>query len=395
MSARKGSLLEKQVDTVFSSAGFESETNVRLSGYEVDVHAEMGDLEVIVECKQYESSNLNVKNRIHEWKGKNESIGADCVVLAVYGQEIKDGEREIAEDAGMEIWGQERIEDLLQKNEEDRKEFLFTRLDVEQKELGVSYRRKIRKLVWKPYLEGDRVDADVAHEKLLLMVKRRIRRELNQQSVTRGERRRHINVFENIKKDGLIRSNIDVKSSSEKFDRIKKKLDAGETELAEGRQEKYLRYLESVESGFKDAKSRYLDSEGEKQVRRLVKSRMAHLLKYGADVEFCPRRRDKPINASRSNGKISLDFEIDNPGDLETIRWILTREGSYRQEEKENGLKRDVVSFSYDGVESATEAVLRIMNEYYGFDLQQRRIVDKKKDSLQRGEGIFSKLLSR
>jgi Holliday junction resolvase len=70
MAARKGTLLEQNIETIFSSAGFDTETNTYHSDYEIDVYAEMGDIDVVAECKQYENSNLSVRNLIHEWKGK-------------------------------------------------------------------------------------------------------------------------------------------------------------------------------------------------------------------------------------------------------------------------------------------------------------------------------------
>lgn len=396
MSERQGSLLEKQIATIFSSSGFETENNVKIAGYEIDVHAEMGDLEIVIECKQYENSHLNVRNRIHEWQGKNKSVDADIVVLAVYGQEIKDEEKQMAKDKGMRIWDKNIIQKLMNKEPEERKNFIFSNLPIEKKEdLGKSYKKDIQKLVWKPYLEGDKVNNDYSYEQLLFMVKQRVRRELYQKGSTKPQRRQHIEIFENVTRKGLIRSNISVKDSEERFKKIEGKISENNTALNDSKEEKYSRYLKSVHKKYLESKKYYLQSNGQKQVRRLVESRLEHLMKYGGEVEFSPRARNKPITASRQNGKISLNFQIKNAGDLENIRWILTREGSKKVRENENGRRKVAVSFRYQDVDEAVDATVRIMDEYYGFDLESIRIVDKKKDDLQRGKSLFSELLSR
>lgn len=393
MATRKGTLLESQVESIFSSAGFDTSTNEFHSDYEIDVYAEMGDIDVVAECKQYENSSLSVRNLIHEWNGKNESIEADVVILVIYGQEIKDKEKQLAEENSIQIWDENDIEKLLNKDDEKIKEFIFDNLPLREQKIGDAYRTKIRKLVWKPYLEGsDRIDEDFAHEELLLMVKQRIRRELYQKGTSRRERQNHISFFEQVEKSGLIRSSIKIKSSKEKFDKIKRKLENSDSPFNEDREERYLDYLQSVEEEFEDAKGYYLESEGREQVERLVKARLKHLMKYGGVVAFAPRKGNKPVNATRQDAKPSLDFEIMKAGDLETIRWILTKEGAYKQVEDETRLK-DIVSFTYDDIEDATKAVIRVIDEYKGWDLETIRLVDKNKDDLGRGQSLFSKLL--
>lgn len=396
MATRPGTLLERQVESIFSSAGFNTETNKYHSDYEIDVYAQMGDIDVVAECKQYENSNLSVRNLIHEWRGKNESIEADVVVLVIYGQEIKDEEKRLAEESEIQIWDENDIENLLTKDDEQLKEFIFETLPLKDEELGAAYKTDIRELVWKPYLEGkDNIDEDMAHEELLQMVKQRIRREMFQKGSEKEERRRHIKFFERVKKDGLIRSNIQVKSSHEKFQKLLDKLDKSASPFENAKSDRYLGYMNSVQREFEEAKEYYLEVSGRKQIERLLKARLKYLLKYGGEVALAPRKQSNPIKASRENSKVSLNFEIENPGDLETIRWILTKEGSYNQKEEENGQKRNLVSFRYEDIEDAVEAFIRILDEYKNWELDRVRLVDKNKDDLTRGQSLFTQLLGR
>lgn len=392
MAVRKGSLLEENVESIFSSAGFNTETNTFLADYEIDVHAEIGDLEIIAECKQYEKSNLQVRNLIHEWTGKNKSIESDIVILVIYGQEISEEEKTLAKDENIIIWDEDEIKKLLSKNDEKVKDYLFNNLPLQDEELGESFQTRIRKLVWKPYLEGNRVDDDFAHEELLLMVKERIRRELFQKGTTENERKHYIQVFEEVTKDGLLRSNVRVKDSEERFNKIVEKIKNNETPLERTREAKYKEHLNSVKEKYEESKQYYLESQGKKQIKRLIEARLKYLKRHGGEVEFSPRKKNKPIKASRSNGKVSLDFEIKKAGDLETIRWIQMKEGEHRLEENDQTSSHRV-SFSYEDIDDATNAVIRIMKEYYYFNLDKVRIVDKKKDQLSRDETLFTKLL--
>jgi hypothetical protein len=325
-------------------------------------------------------------------EGKNESIEAEVVVLVIYGQEIKDNEKELAEDSRIQIWDENDVEKLLNKDDGKIKEFIFDNLPLREQGLGEAYSTKIDKLVWKPYLEGDKIKEEVSHEELLLMIKQRIRRELYQEGSSKKKRQNHINFFEQVEKSGLIRSSIKVKSSKRKFDKISEKLDEGGSPFSENREKRYNKYLKSVEDKYEDAKEFYLESEGREQAERLIKARLKHLMKYGSEVAFSPRSDKKPVNASRSNAKISLDFEIKKAGDLETIRWILTKEGSYERKNDGNRLKNKV-SFKFDDIDDATDAVIRIIDEYKNWDLDKIRLVDNNKDEMNRGRGLFSKLL--
>lgn len=136
MATRKGTLLERNVDTIFSSLGFTTETNVRLNGYEIDILAQQGNNKIIVECKQYESGSLTIRNLIHEWADKGNEIGADRIILVLYGVEIKDSDYNLARQKNMTLWDEEKVIDyinLIIQDKENAKEKLLDEISVDEK----------------------------------------------------------------------------------------------------------------------------------------------------------------------------------------------------------------------------------------------------------------------
>lgn len=88
-----GDVLEKNVEYLFKVAGFITQRNIRLANYQIDVLAKFGDRQIVIECKNYQNSNLTVRNIIHQWHSKNEIIKANKILLVIYGVSIKNNDR--------------------------------------------------------------------------------------------------------------------------------------------------------------------------------------------------------------------------------------------------------------------------------------------------------------
>ena len=69
-SKEKGDALEKNVEFLFKSARFKTSRNKKVVKYEVDVLAEIGDRKIVIECKNYQGSNLTIRNLIRRRKLK-------------------------------------------------------------------------------------------------------------------------------------------------------------------------------------------------------------------------------------------------------------------------------------------------------------------------------------
>lgn len=108
----RGTLLENHVKRIFSLAGFSVQTRIRLCGYEVDVYAKRDNISIVIECKQYEKSGINLPNLIYTWVGKNQKIGASKVLLVIYGYKVPKTHLKLAKEEGVRIWTEKDLEKL-------------------------------------------------------------------------------------------------------------------------------------------------------------------------------------------------------------------------------------------------------------------------------------------
>lgn len=142
--------MERKIQRIFIALGMQAKTNQRLGGYEVDVLASNDQTQIIIECKQYESSYLNVKNLIHEWNGKQQEIGADKVVIATTGVEITEEMRGMAAERGMVLWNEEEISyfsDLMVESKDKLEEAVISNLDLQSSSTEISQDSKLVEIV--------------------------------------------------------------------------------------------------------------------------------------------------------------------------------------------------------------------------------------------------------
>ncbi|MBW2993234.1 restriction endonuclease, partial [Candidatus Woesearchaeota archaeon] len=100
----KGDALEKNIEFLFQLAGFETQRNVKLAKYEIDVLAKIGDRNIIIECKNFQNSNLTIRNLIHQWNSKNKVIKANKIIIVIAGVNIKSSDKELADNFDIELW---------------------------------------------------------------------------------------------------------------------------------------------------------------------------------------------------------------------------------------------------------------------------------------------------
>ena len=113
MGTRQGTLLEKNVAKIFELAGFNVKNQHRIKGYEIDVYAIKDNLTIACECKQYEKSNINVRNLIHLWDSKNKEVSASKIVIALYGIEVSQLDYALAKKYGIIIWEEKDVANYL------------------------------------------------------------------------------------------------------------------------------------------------------------------------------------------------------------------------------------------------------------------------------------------
>jgi len=131
---KQGSLLEKNVERIFSFAGFETSRNVKRETYEIDVLAIHRNLKIAIECKERDNGPLTVRNLIHEWAGKKRYINVDKVLIVIYGPSVSSKDMELAEKEEIEIWDSDKFEKYLDLSHELKEKSLPLIL----KDLGIS-----------------------------------------------------------------------------------------------------------------------------------------------------------------------------------------------------------------------------------------------------------------
>ena len=112
LAKERGDSLELAIEHIFKVANFQTERNVFIAKYEIDVKATIGDRTIVIECKNYQNSNLTIRNLIHQWNSKNQLIGAHKIILVLAGLNIKESDLALASEFDMELWGQEDITEL-------------------------------------------------------------------------------------------------------------------------------------------------------------------------------------------------------------------------------------------------------------------------------------------
>lgn len=148
-----GTLLEKTIENIFKNCGFEVRRDIYINDYEIDLYARLKNLNIVVQCKQYEKSHLNITDLLHLWNSKNQKIKASKVIVVVYGQKLKSKEKYLANELGIELWGDHEIEkaELLSKSESCKELLEFINLGKKEERIEIDEEVKKKSRLW-PWL---------------------------------------------------------------------------------------------------------------------------------------------------------------------------------------------------------------------------------------------------
>lgn len=369
-----GDVLEKNVEYIFKHAGFEVKRNVREAGYEIDVLAKFGDRKVIVECKNYQKSHLVIRNLIHQWSGKNDIIKADKVILVVYGVKVKKTDLELAKKYDIEVWGEERINSLfslLMQPEKLKKELLknlrFRRVSIADK-----YKSRTERRIFIPILSGEEEDSEETFELFLDWIKQFIRTQLRLEGTEREERLGHVQLFENYDED--LAPIEDELEGEEEWDALAERLSKKKI-LSTKQQKEYLHHMRDLEHERENI-IEWFEGTSETVVRRLIQARVQDILFHEkiAELGF---NRDETVTVLASSGhEFTLQLESLDERDVAVLNWILTSESQQYMIEREDEDSTEeepkitlveISEWSFSSVEQASEAVFRILDEYYGY----------------------------
>ena len=131
MAKRGGSLLEEKLARILTNIGLRPEiSKIFFSGsrkYEVDVYVDYKGRQIGFECKERSTGNMNVRNLIFQWESKvrNELNFLDNFVLVIWGPNISDADKELAQSYNITIIDNEEIHEISDRAAREGKNFLF------------------------------------------------------------------------------------------------------------------------------------------------------------------------------------------------------------------------------------------------------------------------------
>jgi hypothetical protein len=364
----KGNALENNVEFIFQSAGFETQKNVRIAKYEVDVLAKIGDRNIIIECKNYQSSNLVIRNLIHQWNSKNHIIKANKIILVIAGVNIKKSDEELADEFNIEIWGENDLTDFfnLTLKPKELRVKLLQKISFQPISISESYRDEIASIVIKPLLTNMYDDKEKKYQLFNNWLRMFIRTELQINGTSKEDRMKHIKLFEDTKeKKGFLNFKFKRKES-EYWDALLERLQK-ENILDTKLQKKYFDYMCDLINEYNSQKGFYEDTtDKEKYIRSLIKDRLYNALISDNSICFFGFNQINVVKVVPSNeGKYHLIIEKISDKRANLINWILTSEFSLVQDPNVGiAVSHSWICLSF---EEACEKIYRVLDEFFGY----------------------------
>jgi len=134
MGNRRGTYLEQSVSIIFKKSGFDTILNTKKYGFEVDVLAYKKNYNIIIECKQYDHSYINIPNLLHQWSSKGKRAGANKTIVVVTGQKISDSAYDLAKDLGVYLLDDKEIHHLSSLDKKECEEELNKLIQFDEEE---------------------------------------------------------------------------------------------------------------------------------------------------------------------------------------------------------------------------------------------------------------------
>ena len=372
-SKDRGNALESNVEYIFKCGGFETERNVKLATYEIDVLAKLGDRKVVIECKNYQNSNLIVRNLIHMWNSKNKIINVNKIILVLAGIEIKKSDLELANSFGIEIWNEKDLSDLfllaLKPAELHKK--LLEKIEFNPITINELYRNELLYLVIRPILGLYKPDDEFIYGYFHKCLTCFIRTELQLEGSSKYDRINYVELFEGTKQKKVFFNLINIERSEiEYWQQLTERL-KNENILSKEMQKKYLTYMENLVAEYKAIKDFFIQADVKTKIRNLVKSRL-HLSMFSdlSKSKFLIRNIKKSPTIeveTKENGIFIIKIADLNDKQVNIINWILTSENiKYHIQ----GPKSQTIvnEWRCSSIEEASEKTYRLLDEYIGFD---------------------------
>ena len=325
-SQEKGDSLELAIEHIFKAAGFKTERNVVIAKYQVDVRANIGDRTIIIECKNYQNSNLIVRNLIHQWNSKNQLIKAHKTIIAIAGIKLKSLDFELASEFDVELWSQEDISDLfnLSLQPERLRKRLLEKISFKPLTIAERYREDITYLVIKPLLSKLTIAEETLYHNFNKWLRAYILTELQMVATSKELRERHIELFEGTKtRKGFL--NISKKRKEvDYWNAVLDKLTTSDI-LPGETQECYLKHMNSLVKEYNAQTTFFNSDDFLAKTRRLILSRLKNAILLDQFCSFTTYSMNHTVRVgiiSEDNYLINVTSINEKQGNI--LNWILT-----------------------------------------------------------------------
>lgn len=360
----KGDSLELAVEHIFKVANFNTERNVFIAKYEIDVKATIGDRTIIIECKNYQQSNLTIRNIIHQWHSKNQLINAHKVIIVLTGLKLKDEDYSLASEFDIELWSEKDLNELfsLSLKPELLRQKLLEKISFKPLTIAERYRDDITYLVIKPLLSNEYLHQENLYSCLNKWVRSHILTELQMVETSIDERANLVELFEGSKiKKGFL--NITKRRTEiEYWEIVKEKLITQDI-LGQERQDLYLSYMNDL---IEEVNSQSLFFKGDDfhgQAKKLITYRLMNAIYVGQDSQFTIRSIKNSVYATYlDNNKFEIHVDLIDKNQGNILNWILTSE--YDQEIDPETNKSEFY-WTCSSFQETSEKIYRIFTEFF------------------------------
>ena len=366
----KGSALEKSVEFVFQSAGFETKRNVRLAKYEIDVLAEIGDRNIIIECKNFQSSNLTIRNIIHQWNSKNKIIKANKIIIVIAGVKVKSSDKELASKFDIEIWNDSDLTDFfnLTLKPTQLREELLKKISFRPITISELYRDEIAGIVITPHLTRYIEDEEETYRLFNHWLRSFIRTELQINGTSKEERMMHIELFEGTKEKRGFFNLFKVKRKESKYwETVIKRLQK-ETILDKKYQDKYHGYMIDLIEEYNTQNAYYDEENNERKIKKLIVDRLYNSLLFDDGVcDFGFVSGNTVRVEAIDEGKFVISVENINDKQANLINWVLTSEYFFSQKMINETTFKNIYSWNCQSLDEASDKIYRVLDEFYSY----------------------------
>jgi hypothetical protein len=111
MNYHKGGFFERITENIFKNADYNVSVRNTSYGFEIDNLITKENYTIVLQNKLYEKSGIS-KDILYQWKAKGDQIGADRVIIAIAGQDLKQKLKNVAKALGIYLWTEEEIHTL-------------------------------------------------------------------------------------------------------------------------------------------------------------------------------------------------------------------------------------------------------------------------------------------